>query len=249
MGHKKVEIYKMKDKNESYHKKKGLLFDLPMKVGICGRSQLSGKSNLLGNLLLSEDSRLYKNDFLGDNIYIFSPSAHTDYKIKTIIEEKDIPPQNVFTEMTDGVLEALYEMIETEFKERAAKKEPQEHRLIIADDMSADGSLKKHKNGTLAKIVQNGRHVLISTIATCQKYSDLPTFLKENLTGGCFFSGTDRQLEAISDDHNYLEDKTAFRKMFRKVTNDPHTFLVVNYSNPLSARYMDTNFVPIMHDC
>ena len=91
-----IKILKMRDKNESHHRKKGKLFDLPMKLLVVGKSQLSGKSNLIGNLLLQEDKRLYRNEFEGDNIYIVSPSARTDDKIRTIIEELDIPGSNVF---------------------------------------------------------------------------------------------------------------------------------------------------------
>ena len=61
------------------------LFNLPMKLLIIGRSQLSGKSNFLGNLLLSDDPRLYGDDFEGENIYLFTPSV-TDHKLKVIIK-------------------------------------------------------------------------------------------------------------------------------------------------------------------
>ena len=61
---KPIEIKRMKDKNEKFYTNKGDLFNLPMKLLIIGRSQLSGKSNFLGNILLSDDPRLYGDDFL-----------------------------------------------------------------------------------------------------------------------------------------------------------------------------------------
>jgi len=247
MPHKKLEVLKMRDRNESYHKKKGMLFDLPMKVAIIGRSQLSGKSNLVGNLLLSEDPRLYRHEFEGTNIYIFSPTAKTDFKIRTMIDELEVPTSNVFSSLDENVLDALYEMIEDEFKSKVAQKQRPPHFLFYFDDVSASGDLKKHKNGALAKIVQNGRHVLISTIVTSQTYIDTPRFLRENMSGGAFFAGTSRQLEVITEDHSYVEAKV-FKKMFRHHTNQPHSFMVVNYSNPPDARYMDTTFIPINPD-
>ncbi len=49
-----------------------------------------------------------------------------------------------------------------------------------------------------------------------------------------------------SEDHNFLvEGKNQFKKMFREVTREPHSFLVVNYSNPPEKLYMNKNFKPI----
>jgi hypothetical protein len=100
-------------------------------------------------------------------------------------------------------------------------------------------------NGVMAKIACNGRHILLSSLITAQKYTDLPTCLRENLRGGIFFSGTDLQLEKIQEDHNILKDKKQFRTMYREVTKEPHSFLVVNYSNPVESRYMNSDFLPI----
>ena len=133
----------MKDTNEKLHKKKGLLFDLPMKLLIIGKSQLSGKSNLIGNLLLQEDKRLYRDEFDGDDIYIVSPSAYTDKKIRTLIEEKDIPASNVFEEYNENELDNLYEILKDEFNMAIEEKEKPKHKLIIFDDMSASRLLKK----------------------------------------------------------------------------------------------------------
>ena len=91
----------------------------------------------------------------------------------------------------------------------------------------------------------NGRHILLSSLITAQKYTDLPTALRENLRGGIFFSGTDLQLEKIAEDHNILKDKKQFRNMYREVTKEPHTFLVVNYSNPVESRYLNCDFLPV----
>lgn len=240
---KRLPMFKMKDKNESYHKKKGLLFDMPYKIALVGRSMLSGKTNSVSNLLMRDE--FYKNDIDGENIYIFSPSAKTDYKLKTLIEERDIPQQNVYDSYNEDVIDGLYEVLKDEFNEKVNAKERPDHKLFLFDDMTASGDLKKHTNGAINKIFSNGRHVLINVIVTAQKYSDLPTFARENLSGGMFFAGTDRQLELIMDDHNYMEDKRQFKKMYRETTKEPHSFLVVNYSNHPDARYMDSDFVPI----
>lgn len=139
-------------------------------------------------------------------------------------------------------------MLKEEFEQKMRDGEKPEHKLFYFDDMSAGGDLKQVKNGAISKIASNGRHCLINVIVTAQKYSDLPTGLRENLSGAMLFSGTDKQMELISDDHNYLEDRKKFRKMYREVTDPANSFLVVNYSNPPSQRYLDSEFVPIDTD-
>ena len=73
-----IEIFKVRDKSEKNYISKGDMFDLPMRLLIVGKSFLSGKTNLLTNLLLQDDQRLYKDNFKGENIYIFSASLNTD---------------------------------------------------------------------------------------------------------------------------------------------------------------------------
>tara|TARA_R110000803_G_scaffold39715_5_gene85653 strand:+ start:2503 stop:3264 length:762 start_codon:yes stop_codon:yes gene_type:complete len=242
---KPIQILKVKDKNEKHHIKKGLLFDIPFRLLVVGRSQLSGKSNFVANLLLQDDPRLYKNEFEGENIYIFSPSHKSDFKLKTLIEEKEIPKENVFAEFDENVIEALYEIVKDEYNEAIENKEKPTPKLFFFDDMSAGGDLKGKTNGIISKIFSNGRHQLCSICITAQKYTDLPTSARENASGAVLFSGTDRQLDLMCDDHNYLEKKTDFKKMYRNATNEPHSFFVINYSNPIETRYMDKNFEPI----
>ena len=79
---KPINIYRCKDAKEKHYKKKGNLFDLPCRVLCVGKSQYSGKSSFLQNILCQDDNRLYKDDF--DEIYIFSGSLKTDNKIKNI---------------------------------------------------------------------------------------------------------------------------------------------------------------------
>jgi hypothetical protein len=240
-----VKIFKMKDKTESFRVGKGLLFDLPFSLAIIGRSMLSGKTNLAINLLYQTDSRLYRDDFLPEDIYIWSPSAKSDFKLMTYIEQKEIPAENIFMEYNEKEIDDVYELLKEEYEEALKNNEKPRHKLIYFDDMSAGGNFKKKTNGVMAKIAMNGRHILLSSLITAQKYTDLPTSLRENLRGGIFFSGTDLQLEKIAEDHNILQDKKQFRNMYREVTKEPHTFLVVNYSNPVESRYLNCDFLPI----
>ena len=80
---KHLEIYKVIDKADSYYTKKDLIFDLPLRIGIIGASQRSGKSSVIVNLVCRDE--FYNKDFKGENIYIISPSIENDLKLKKMI--------------------------------------------------------------------------------------------------------------------------------------------------------------------
>lgn len=236
---KHLEIYKVIDKADSYYTKKDLTFDLPLRIAIVGASQRSGKSSIIVNLVCRDE--FYNKDFKGENIYIISPSIENDLKLKKMIEVKDIPEHNLFTEYDEGLLEELYEMLAEDYKESVDNGEVPSNKLIIFDDMSYSGALKNKTHGIISKLFCNGRHILISTLLTSQKYSDLLTTCRENLNGAILFSCSNKQLDLIEQDHNFLKNKKEFNNMFRDATKEKHSFFVVNYTNGEDL-YQDSNF-------
>lgn len=237
---KNFEIYKVKDKADSYYTKKEHIFDLPLRIGIIGASQRSGKSSVIINLICRDE--FYNKDFVGENIYIVSPSIENDLKLKKLIEVKNIPEHNLFTDYDEGVLEDLYNMLAEDYKEAVENKMKPTNKLIIMDDMSYSGALKGKTHGIIAKLFCNGRHILISTILTSQKYSDLLTTCRENFNGAILFSCSNKQLDLIEQDHNFLKNKKEFIDMFKDTTNEPHSFFVVNYTNDFKGLYQNSSF-------
>ena len=241
----------MKDPFESYRIHKTDLPDLPFRMLIIGKSWCAGKTNTLVNLLLRPmdehdyvGMQYYRHDFKGANIYIFSPSAKVDHKLKKLIEYKEIPAENIFHEYSEGALEHVYSKIQSQYDESMANDENPEHSLVVLDDCSYDGSLKNRVNGAITKLFCNGRHYLISTILTAQKYSDVLTTCRENYTCMILFECSDKQLDLIYDDVG-MSNKVEFKKMFRAATKEPHSFMVVNAKCPPEGRYQDMSFKPL----
>jgi hypothetical protein len=243
MNRSKLQIHKVIDTNEKYYIKKDIIADLPFKIVIVGKSQLSGKTNFCLNFLLKKE--FYLDDFDGDNIFIVSPSYDSDFKIQTLIHQKQIPQHNLYKEYDESILETIYQMIQEDFEKAIKTKIRPVHSLIFFDDMSAGGHFKAKHYGIIAKIFSQGRHINLSCILTSQKASDVPTNAFENLTMGVFFNCSERQLDKISDDTNYIADKKSFKKAFRKATKEPHSFFVVNFTNPIDSMYMNKDFEPI----
>lgn len=240
---KPIKILRCKDCKESHYKKKGNVFDLPLRVLCVGKSQFSGKSSFLLNMLCQDDKRLYKDDF--DEIYIFSGSLKSDTKIKNIINVHSVPPENCHDGYDEDMLEAIYQLTEEDYNDAIENGETPKHILVILDDCSHDNSMKRKNNGILNKVFQAGRHINLSLVACLQKYSQAHTAQRENCSGLVAWGCSDKQLELIAADHNMLESKKEFKTMFRKATDEPYSFMVVNYSNPKDSRYMDMKFEPI----
>lgn len=242
MNSKKFNILPVKDDNESHHIKKDRIFNMPFRLCCIAKSQ-QGKTNLIVNLLSRPE--FYKNDFKPENIWVISPSARTDSKLRKMIKYLKIPNENIYTDYSPELLEVIYENIQDEYNEAINDEEKPEHSLIYMDDVAFDKDIKK--SNIVSKLFFNSRHYLTSLIYTSQKYSMLNTNWRENVSAMCVFPCSAKQLELINDDINYTSlPKKDFIKIFRKYTNEkPYYFMCVNFSNDKNELYLDHDFNPI----
>ena len=240
---KSYKILKVRDKNDSYYTPVDRLFDLPFRLLINGKSQLSGKTTIILNLLLNPTFG-YDKMFDGDDIHIISNNK-LDNKLAMMADKLDIPEENR-QEFDEDYLEILYEDIEEEFMEDTSEGRKPKNKLIIFDDCGYSGSLKSYSKGNIVdKMICNGRHLNLSQIYTSQRFSQCSTCLRTNLTGAIMFSTSMKELELIAEDFNYMTTKKEFIKIFRETTAKPREFMVINFSNPPAEMYLNTMFEPI----
>tara|TARA_R110000796_G_scaffold48556_1_gene116302 strand:- start:756 stop:1508 length:753 start_codon:yes stop_codon:yes gene_type:complete len=244
---KSFELHKMKDSSDSYVTKKNPLFNLPMRLIIVAKTG-GGKSSLLGNLLLKDDG--YKNDFLPENVFIFSGSLQGDVKMKVITRELDIEPENQFSDYNEEALEGIYDYLVNRFNdltEQGVKDKQELNSLIVLDDLAYSNALKNNsKDSQLRRIFFNGRKFSISIIIISQKYTSVSTPLRENLSGLIVGACSNKQMEVISADHNYLKSGyNGFRKMFLEATQLPYHNLIINMDNDKEYMYYNNRFEPI----
>ncbi len=234
-----LSILKVRDPSDKGHIKIPVLMDVPFKCCILGKSQVSlGKTTILTNLLLRPIYG-YRDLFKGENIYIISNNA-LDKKIDMMMEELDIPMSN-YMAFSEAKLDALYEILE----EQHEQSEIKEHKLIVFDDIAYSGDLKSAQHGVVSRIVCNGRHVLLSSFFTSQKFSLLSTVIRSQATALFVGNMSNKELEAVETEFNVLDNKKQFMKMVRNNTKG-RSFVFINLSNSVDEGiYLDSNFKKI----
>jgi len=244
MSSSKNRIQRLKDKSDSNVINKGLIDNVPFRTIICGASGL-GKTNFLANMILKDE--WYNKIFYGDDIYIFSPLKN-DTKMNTIISQKEIPEENVFTEFDDDILKEIYDLSVSEFEERTNAKKRIYNKLIILDDLSYSGVLRAKQMGQINRVFCNGRKHNISIIITSQKYTQISPVARANFTSAVLYNTANSQVESIEMDVNFLKSRKAFKNMFRDNVDEKRDFLYVNFSNEKKDIYLDTQFKVIDQD-
>jgi hypothetical protein len=235
-------MWRMKDISDRFTKDKGAMWDLPMRLALIGRTG-AGKTSVLGNLLLRPD--MYRGDWAGPDCYVFSGSLDGDAKLRKIIDELEIPDSNLFQGFNDGVLHVIYEEIVKRYNDAIEEGETPVHSLILIDDCSFGGALGRNgaKNDALQRVCLNGRKFLVTVIVTSQKYSQVSTTVRENLSGCMVGPATAKQIELIAGDWNFLQDKQQFRDLFRRQTDKAHDYFIADIAHP--AVYLTHEFRPL----
>jgi len=236
----KLEVLKINDKTDKLTVDH-TVFNLPVRVLLCGASG-SGKNTQLLNILVS-DLFQYNKLFKGDDIYIFCPDPSTDEKMKLLIDYYDIKPNNIYSGENpdlDG-LNHVYEGLVEEFKEN-----PKQRPVIIIDDYSSTGKFSSKYN-VLTKIFCNSRKYNINVFFLSQFYVHVAPAIRTNANVLIIANCSNKNLQLINDEHNYLKNKSTFNKMFREHTKEKHEFFTINYTNKFNEMYLDKNYHKIDH--
>lgn len=238
-----VKLYKVKDSTDSFNAKRSQVFDVPHRIALVGASG-SGKTSLLVNLY----ANVYDKDFKGEDIFIISGSINEDEKIQKLISYKETPETNLVNGWSASAVEVIYDFIRDEFRKERQENKRVPNRLIIFDDISFSGGLSSRKRFSIIdQIVCNCRKMNVSLCFTAQHYTQLSSTIRSNLTGACFFTQSNSQLDLIDKDFNYTKDKQVFKREFRDSTDEPFEFFVVDKSNPRKKWYSQsfTTIIPM----
>lgn len=186
---------------------------------ICG-SKGRGKTTLAMNILKSKKG--YKKYF--DNIYLFSPTAKSDTKMKKLVDEleEDNKYYDEFNEQ--NMIEVFDKIKESNEEIKAEDKEP--HNLIIFDDCMT--SLPKSmQQSTLNKLIPNARHHNCYLMFLVQRYVGVSPLIRSQADVISFFkTDNNKELSWLIEDINY--DKNKMQMLYEFATEKPNDFLHIN---------------------
>lgn len=212
---------KQKDDDEDVFPKKPFNFGLIASKG-------AGKTTLLLNLLTKKGSPLHKRY---DMIFLISPTAHNDDKMKDLVE--DIGDQ-YYNEMTPEVLEEILEKMK-QYKEYYPKKKNIEFCIIYDDCIHM--LKQKNNNKKLSEIFTQNRHHKLSNIILVQKWTGyLPTIIRSNLDCLAIWKTQNKKEEqSLLDEIG--GDPDELKIIYDIACSEPYDFLYINQYVPNRTRY------------
>ena len=217
--------YKCDDKME------GIPAPLPdgiFRMACIGKSG-SGKSNLIQALTQSTGKkRIYNRKF--SNVFIVSPSVGSQ------ANKPKLPDDRFYTSVKD--LNTIFDRIQNE--------ENMEGRtLVILDDIGSEIKKCGEETIILKKLFNNGRHVgrpiideetgeqiesgAVSVIISAQKLSQMPPFLRHQLTHLAIFDprNTKSELQVLYEEF-FSTEKNVFNEILYRVYSKPYNFIFVD---------------------
>jgi Cdc6-like AAA superfamily ATPase len=186
----------------------------------------SGKTTLLTSLMTQkskkgESKKSYRKLF--DRIIIISPTLGGSSMKKD--EFKSIPEGQKFKEFNYETMRQVYDMCEE-------NHENEEHTIVIMDDIGAQLRKSAAAEKLLVSFLQNRRHIWTSCFILVQKYRDLPTGIRNNMTHFCTFRPKNQlEIEAIMTEL-FPFKKTHWQQIIDYIfdNDDRFSFLFVDMS-------------------
>ena len=199
-------------------------------LAIVGHSG-SGKTTVMASLLGANKKKGVRQSFkkLFDNVVIVSPSLHT---ITSGIF-KGIPEEKKFSKFDNEALDKVDELTEEEIED----DDDTNYTLLILDDVSSQLKKNRQLEKRLVSLFQNRRHKQLTIWVISQKFKDIPTGIRSNLSHFITFKPkTIPEMESI-----YTEmlpfSKKYMLDFFEYLFAEKHSFLFVDMSMRKSANF------------
>ena len=218
--------------NTKNHLDKIIVADIPEPLpnysGFCmviAGSSGSGKTTFLYSIVTKNKKKgvrqSYKKVF--NNIYVISPTIGNGSMKNDPFDKLAEDKKN--KSLTADVLNELEEKLEE-------NKAEDKHSLIIFDDVGSQLRKSASIEKKLVQLVQNRRHLYCSMIFLVQKFRDIPTGIRNNLSHLTIFKPKNRpEREAIMKELFTFDAKTSEKLLDHVFENDDkYSFLFVDMS-------------------
>lgn len=174
----------------------------------------SGKTSMIVSLLNTPN--LFKRVF--HTIYLFMGKNSRD-SIKGSFFDKQIPPEQIYDELTPESLNEVYDKIRDDAEEGYLS-------LILMDDVQRQMK-DKDVEKLLLHIVNNRRHLKTSIWCANQNYMNIPRPVRLGLTNIFCWKVKKREIENLLTEQIEMP-KENFKDVLKYCFNDPHDFMFLD---------------------
>jgi hypothetical protein len=190
----------------------------------------SGKTSMIVSLLNTPN--LFKRVF--HTVYLFMGKNSRD-SIKGSFFDKQIPPDQIYDELTVESLDEVYEKIKSDSEEGYLS-------LILMDDVQRQMK-DKDVEKLLLHIVNNRRHLKTSIWCANQNYINIPRPVRLGLTNIFCWRVKKREIENLLTEQIEMQ-KENFKDVLKVCFNESHDFMFLD-SN---SQRLFSNFNEIIID-
>ena len=196
--------------------------DHPYRILIIGGSG-TGKTNALLNLI--------HNQPYIDKIYLYTKDPY-EAKYQFLIKKRESVGINRLNH-PKAFIEYFNNMHKV-FKNIDNYNPDKENKiLIVFDDMIADMIKNKELNSIVTELFIRGRKLNISLVFITQSYFNVPKDVRLNTTHFFFMKiPNKRELQQIAINHSSDINTEDFIEIYRKCTDKPYSFLVIDTTLP-----------------
>ncbi len=203
----------------------------------------SGKTTLMTSVMSARKKSGIRQSYrkVFDKIVICSPTLGQGKSAKND-PFHDVPGDQKFKEFNLQVMEEMYAMLE-------ANRDEEEHSVLILDDIGAQLRKSAGAEKKLVSLLQNRRHVFTSVFILVQRFRDLPTGIRANMSHFCSFRPKNMLEEEAICSETMPFHKKNWRQIMDYVFNndDKFSFLMIDMSLKETNKYRYFNkFDPLM---
>jgi hypothetical protein len=235
---------KLKIFNTANHLDKQLCDDLPTPLPnysgfnwvISGASG-SGKTTLMTSVMSARKKNGVRQSYrkVFDKILICSPTLGQGKSAKND-PFHDVPGDRKWKTFNNETMDEIYKTLE-------ANREDDEHSILILDDIGAQLRKSAGAEKQLVSLLQNRRHVFTSVFILVQKFKDLPTGIRNNMSHFVTF-----RPKNILEEESICSELLPFKKQcWRQIMDyvfsneDKFSFLMVDMSLKHTNKYLYYN--------
>lgn len=186
----------------------------------------SGKTTLLVSMMSARKKKGIRQSYRGvfDKIIICSPTLGQGKSTKKDVFA-DVSADQKFKTFTNQHMDEIAKMVE-------ANREEDEHTVLILDDIGAQLRKSAHAEKALVTLLQNRRHLFCSVFILVQKYKDLPSGIRNNMSHFVSFRPKNQlEHQSICDEVFPFSRKCHHQIMSHIFDNDDRfSFLMIDMS-------------------